>query len=1523
MRWLAPAAALCGLALSAAAAPPGRGWVLAWSDEFGGSSLNGSNWTIGTGSRRDAVNTASAVSVANGYLRVKTYTEGGTHYTGWIGSNGKFENCLGYWEARIRFSSAQGMWTAFWLQPQGINNVGDPAGNGTEIDIAEHRSRDSGGSNLTNSLTMNVHWDGYGSDHKSVGSTVGNPGVDSSSLQGNFHTYGLLWEPGRYRFYIDGSEVWTTTAAISQVRQWIYLTSEVDSGAWAGPTPGSYGDRWNTTTFFDVDHVRFYQRAEQTINGHFGHRMGPWRQAGSTSWLADGGRGGSAGARLNPSTTAGSRVEQTVAGLLPNTPYVVRGWGDVGSRYWPDIRFGARNHGGAETWVSVWSNGYTAGDKAFVTGPANSTADVFAWVPTQYGDCRADDVEIRRAGRVTNGGFESGDATHWSLSGDCFVHGWGGAYRRSGACALRLNTSAAARGAEHEIRGLKPSTTYTLGAWLKGDGQPVRLGVKNHGAEETSSTVTGSGGGWTPGSHTFTTGPSNTSATVFAAIPAGSNTAAVDVDDWILLEPPGPGWTAEKVGPGLPGEAGLSDGRVVVRGSGDNLGSTADGFQFVHHELAGPGMLTARLNSFEAHHDRAKAGIMLRASAAEDAPFAMVHWLPEGQCEMVWRNHAGDPASYVWAATATPWPPRLRLIRAGNLVSASFSTDGTNWTAVGATQEIDLPETALAGLAVTSHDTANSAEAVFSNVSFTGDRDADGIPDDYETNTGTFTSDTDTGTDPDNPDTDGDGLLDGEELLHGTAPLVANNEFAWQPGASPGGSGTWDATTAAWRHGGSQVAWEAGRTALFGGTAGTVAVAPGASGVAGMVFTTAGYVLAGTGPLALADPAFIESGAGITTIATPLAGMGALTIGGGKQVNLQGDNRGCSGTIIVDGNTQLRGYDTAAATATGNELGAATTTVEVRPGSQLRWYNVQGTPAYAGSFRISGAGLAGGYAGALNNDAGAGNPTRTVTVDGSLSLDGDATVATQNHGAFVINGPVVGNGHALAWVQEAAASALNASVQLAGLAKSGAGTLAFGAAAAPDIGTLALTDGALAFASGTTAGVQAIILGTNWAVNVGAGATFAVPSAVGGASTIAKGGAGTLVLAGANSFGAAGGTFTFGSGTTTDYGAIRLAHPQAMGNHARIALNAGNSGVSRLELSGGCTVPLHVDTVGRNTEAGNVLLRNVDGANTLQGDITITGLGGAYHVEALAGSALTITGNLSTTLDAASARDVRFRGDGDITLHGALADSATTTPTRLDVTKEGAGTLVLTGTCTHSGATVVGAGTLRVDGALAASAVDVAATGTLAGTGSVAAASVAGRLAVAIGADPLDVAGTLALAGATLALTGTPDAPVHVLVNRGSLAGSFAAVTGLPAGYTVVTSHGGTAIALVRNYEAWAAQQGLDPLADGAPGADKDGDGQPNLLEFALFSDPHDPASRPALEAAAGGGQLALTYRRAKQAAGTLYQAEWSTDLLEWSTAGASDLPTGAADADTLEHRAAVPTAGATRLFLRLRVSLP
>ncbi|MES2475564.1 MAG: family 16 glycosylhydrolase [Verrucomicrobiota bacterium] len=1519
-------AALVLLSPSLHAAPPGKGWALAWSDEFGGTSLNGSNWSVGTGNRRDAVNSANALSVQSGYLRIKTYTEGGTHYTGWVGTQSKFENCFGYWEARIRYNSSQGMWSAFWLQPYGINNVGDPAGNGTEIDIAEHRSRDTGGANLTNSMTMNVHWDGYAGSHKSVGSTVGNPGANGASLQGNFHTYGLLWESGRYRFFIDGVEVWTTTAAISQVRQWIYLTSEVESGAWAGPTPSSYGDRNSSSTYQDIDYVRFYQRSEQTINSHFGFRMGPWRQIGSASWAAGAGRNGTAAARLNPSGTGGGRVAQKVVGLLQNTPYVVRGWGDVGSRTWPDIRFGARDYGGPETFASVWSNGYTSADAVFTTGASNTTADVFAWVPTQYGDCYGDDIEIRRAGRFTNGGFETGDASQWNLYGDSLVQSWGGAFCRSGSSALRLNGSAAVRGGEHPLYGLKPETTYSVSAWVKGNGQPVQLGVKGHGSAEATTPVTGSGGAWTRGSHSFTTGPGMTTATVVVYANAGSNVSAVDLDDFLLVEALPAQWTAEDIGSALAGESGSNDGRLIVRGSGNNLGSSADSLRFIHQEMVDSGQITARLNSFEANSDFAKSGVMLRASAAANAPFAMVHWLPQGQIEFYWRNTWSATGSYVWATATTPNPPRLRLVRAGNVVNASYSTDGSTWIPVGTGQAIDLPSTALAGLAVTSNDTSDTAEAVFSNVSFTTDRDGDGLSDDYETNTGIFVSGTDTGTDPDLPDTDGDGYKDGEEVLNGTDPLVANTEIIWQPGASPGGNGTWSSAVASWNMGSSNSAWIPGKTALFGGSVGTVAVGSGATSIAGMIFNTTGYLLNGSGPLGFAADATIVLNAAASHIATPIAGTSSVTVSGGNQLTLRGDNRGFNGSLTLEGNTQLRGYNTDALTATGFELGGVNTTVDVREGSYLRWFQVNGTPSYGANLRLNGVGSGG----VLVNDAGAANPA--IVLNGSVTLDSDAKISAVNSGRFSLYGALTGE-RALTWEQGGLSSTIAGPVDLTALTKTGGGILSF-TSETISIDTLLASAGTVNFSPFAESVFSGSLVGT---------------------ASVTKTGVGTLVLAGSNYFGSIGGSFSFG-GTNTNVGAIRLAHPQALGNQAKVVLLGQNSAISRLELSGGFTFPLHVDSWGRTSDIAYTGIRNVSGANTLQGNITQIQTGGGIYIDTLTGTQLSITGNVTNTINNAVFRDIRFTGGGTTIIQGAVLNSTTATPTLMKLTKEGPGTLVLNGTNTHGNAatdTVVSEGRLLVNGSITASPVTVAAAGTLGGNGSIANATVAGKISPGnsmgtltatgnltitgtweaevggSGADRLNVTGALVLTEGTLdfnLLAGGTTEPLHVIASYGSLSG-VPTVTDLPFGYALDLNHDGLKrIALVRTatpFAIWANGHGLSDN-DALAIADPDADGTANSVEYLLAMDPSlsDVAGLPS--AVRVGNQLVFSFTREKSAAQefsgvveistTLDGGAWSDvphEQVEVTDLGAKELVT-----------ATVPIPeGTERCFARLKVA--
>lgn len=237
--------------------------VLTFSDEFNGTGLDLTKWTYrGLGPRNDGFMTPTAVSVGGGALTIKTYTELGLHFTGMISSQKLlflgFEQTYGFYEARMRFNSTSGMWSAFWLQSPTIGTpVGDPATAGVEMDIAEHRARCvrapaptppatcTPTNDITNRIQQGLVWDGYGADSKSaVKLSDPLPGLGN----GSWHTWGLAWSPTGLTFYYDGVAIATSSGPISRRSEFVVLGSEVGQ-FFAGPLPaGGYGAFQTSTT---------------------------------------------------------------------------------------------------------------------------------------------------------------------------------------------------------------------------------------------------------------------------------------------------------------------------------------------------------------------------------------------------------------------------------------------------------------------------------------------------------------------------------------------------------------------------------------------------------------------------------------------------------------------------------------------------------------------------------------------------------------------------------------------------------------------------------------------------------------------------------------------------------------------------------------------------------------------------------------------------------------------------------------------------------------------------------------------------------------------------------------------------------------------------------------------------------------------------------------------------------------------------------------------------------------------------
>ncbi|KOV81609.1 carbohydrate-binding protein [Streptomyces sp. NRRL WC-3618] len=112
---------------------------------------------------------------------------------------------------------------------------------------------------------------------------------------------------------------------------------------------------------------------------------------------------------------------------------------------------------------------------------------------------------------VSNAGFETGSLTPWTNSGAVPSVTSTGA--RTGGFAL--TTQASGSGANQNLTGLSPNTTYLLTGWAKvaNAGETLAIGVKNYGGTETFTNVATTS--YSQTAVLFTTGSTNTSALIY------------------------------------------------------------------------------------------------------------------------------------------------------------------------------------------------------------------------------------------------------------------------------------------------------------------------------------------------------------------------------------------------------------------------------------------------------------------------------------------------------------------------------------------------------------------------------------------------------------------------------------------------------------------------------------------------------------------------------------------------------------------------------------------------------------------------------------------------------------------------------------------------------------------------------------------------------------------------------------------------------------------------------------------------
>ncbi len=258
--------------------PEGKKWKLVWSDEFDGTALDRTKWDfrLHIMQTRHQTFTNEGAVVKDGLLYLNLIEKDGQYYSPHLQtgrnfldrpgnpySNGLtwpvagiepplFAHTYGYYEIRCRLQKQPGWWSAFWLQSPIIGANLDPAVSGVELDIMENFTRD-------NRISHNIHWDGYGKNHKNKGS--GNRTVEETPDL--WHTFGMHWSKTNYVFYVDGKESWRVDGPVSHTEEFILVSTECmgyRNGKRDQPSPEL--KKTMLPDAFVVDYVRVYDEVE-------------------------------------------------------------------------------------------------------------------------------------------------------------------------------------------------------------------------------------------------------------------------------------------------------------------------------------------------------------------------------------------------------------------------------------------------------------------------------------------------------------------------------------------------------------------------------------------------------------------------------------------------------------------------------------------------------------------------------------------------------------------------------------------------------------------------------------------------------------------------------------------------------------------------------------------------------------------------------------------------------------------------------------------------------------------------------------------------------------------------------------------------------------------------------------------------------------------------------------------------------------------------------------------------------------
>jgi len=171
-------------------------------------------------------------------------------------------------------------------------------------------------------------------------------------------------------------------------------------------------------------------------------------------------------------------------------------------------------------------------------------------------------------------------------------------------------------------------------------------------------------------------------------------------------------------------------GTYTMTDRGADIWGVDDQFHFAYKTLTGPGSIVAKIESLTMTNTDpwAKAGVMIRETLEPGSKFAAVYITPGNGCRFQARvdTDAGGTSDTPVAtdeqkAIVAPYWIKLERDVADNF-RGYYSSDGVTWRQMSWNpRKIPMNTDVHVGLALTSHNILETCQAVFSNVTITGD----------------------------------------------------------------------------------------------------------------------------------------------------------------------------------------------------------------------------------------------------------------------------------------------------------------------------------------------------------------------------------------------------------------------------------------------------------------------------------------------------------------------------------------------------------------------------------------------------------------------------------------------------------------------------------------------------------------------------------------------------------------------------------------------------------------------------------